>query len=115
MSRETGRVGTSPDTRRLDLDIDGPAAPPRRNGELAFEHPWQSRLFATTRALCDDGVIDDESFRRRLIARIARRPDEYWANWQDALEDLLHERGVIGAQELDDEAARFAEHSDHSH
>jgi hypothetical protein len=27
------------------LDVDGIADPPRRNGELIFEAPWQSRVF----------------------------------------------------------------------
>jgi hypothetical protein len=48
-----------------ELDNDGPAAPPRANGELVFEHPWQSRLFATTMALCDAGTITYAEFRAR--------------------------------------------------
>ena len=39
------------------LDSDGPAAPPRRNGELAFEAPWESRLFGVTMALVRSGVF----------------------------------------------------------
>ncbi|MFD9651474.1 hypothetical protein [Streptomyces mirabilis] len=27
------------------LDIEGPAAPPRSNGELVFAEPWESRAF----------------------------------------------------------------------
>ena len=30
------------------LDTEGPAAPPRANGELVFTAPWQSRIFGTT-------------------------------------------------------------------
>ena len=33
------------------LDVEGPAAPTRRNGELVFDAPWQSRLFGVTMAL----------------------------------------------------------------
>ena len=83
---------------------------PRDNGELVFEHPWQSRLFATTMALCDSGTIDYESFRSGLIAAIESRPDEYWSSWQDALELLLAEADVIDTAELTVRAARFAEH-----
>lgn len=54
-----------------ELDLDGPAAPPRINGELVFSHPWQGRLFATTMALCDAGRLDYGVFRDRLIAAIA--------------------------------------------
>jgi hypothetical protein len=53
----------------IELDLDGPAAPPRANGEMVFEHPWQSRIFATTVALCDSGTIDYDEFRRHLIAQ----------------------------------------------
>ena len=28
-----------------ELDLQGPAAPPRANGELVFEQPWQGRAF----------------------------------------------------------------------
>ena len=92
----------------IELDVDGPAAPPRRNGELAFDHPWQSRLFATTMALCDNGTLAYDEFRLRLIAAIDRRPDEYWASWQDALEELLTERELIDRSHLDERARRFA-------
>ena len=26
-----------------ELDLDGPSAPPRSNGALVFEEPWESR------------------------------------------------------------------------
>jgi hypothetical protein len=93
-----------------ELDTEGPAAPPRANGELAFEHPWESRLFATTMALCEAGVIDYETFRERLIAEIAARPDAYWPSWQDALESLLDQAAVLDPAELVARAAAFAEH-----
>jgi hypothetical protein len=94
----------------VELDLDGPAAPPRANGELVFEHPWQSRLFATTIALCDSGTILYEDFRQRLIAQIEAHPDEYWASWQDAVEGLLAERRLCDPDELVARATRFAEH-----
>lgn len=94
----------------IDLDADGPAAPPRSNGELVFEHPWQSRIFATTMALCDGGLILYEDFRERLIAEIAHHPDEYWHSWSEGLEDLLVERGLCDADDVTERARRFAEH-----
>ena len=33
---------------RPPLDAEGPAAPPRSNGELVFEAPWEARLFGVT-------------------------------------------------------------------
>jgi hypothetical protein len=94
----------------VEPDLDGPGAPPRSNGELVFEHPWQSRLFATTIALCDSGTIAYEDFRRRLIATIEARPDEYWASWQDAIEGLLAELRLCDPDELAARATRFAAH-----
>jgi nitrile hydratase accessory protein len=92
------------------LDAEGPAAPPRLNGELVFEHPWQSRIFATTMALCENGLIVYEDLRERLIAQIADRPDQYWHSWSEALEDLLVGRGLCEADEVTERASRFAEH-----
>ena len=43
---------------------DGPAALPRRNGELVFQAPWESRAFGVAIALHDAGAIDYEAFRR---------------------------------------------------
>lgn len=94
----------------VELDQHGPAAPPRANGELAFEHPWQSRIFATTMALCTSGTIEYEDFRGRLIAHIADHPDEYWSSWHDALVELLVERRLCDADEVDERARRFADH-----
>jgi nitrile hydratase accessory protein len=96
-----------------DLDAEGPAAPPRLNGELAFDEPWQGRVFATTMALCEAGVIDYADFRGRLIVAIGERDlaadpiDEYWSAWQDAIEQLLAERAICTA---DDIAARGRAH-----
>jgi nitrile hydratase accessory protein len=99
-----------------ELDLDGPAAPPRSNGELSFEHPWQGRLFANTMALCDVGLIDYATFRERLIAEIAvhdRRPDdpgEYWSAWQDALEALVTGIGLCDRDDIERRAIEFAAH-----
>ncbi len=84
------------------LDIDGPAAPPRRNGELAFSEPWESRAFGLAVALDAAGVIEWEAFRQQLIATIgaweaAHAPDDeswsYWRCWQDALEQTARRPG----------------------
>lgn len=100
---------------RPELDTEGAAAPPRANGELAFQEPWQSRLFATTMAACDAGLIDYDTFRDHLIAQVARHesdgPGDYWAAWQDAFEAITLEQGVVGEGELASRATAFAEHT----
>jgi hypothetical protein len=79
------------------VDVEGPAAVPRRNGELAFEAPWQSRVFGLCAAIvgtCFDG--DREPFRQQLIAAIAADPERpYWDSWTIALERLVVGAGLV--------------------
>ena len=99
-----------------ELDVDGPGAPPRSNGELIFEYPWQGRLFAATMAACDADLIDYSDFRDRLIAQITERdrreagPEEYWSAWQDALELLMLAVGLTQPGDIDRRATEFANH-----
>lgn len=98
------------------LEVDGPAAPPRHNGELAFGAPWESRLFGLTMTLHRAGRFAWEEFRRLLIAEIRRwddhhDPDDeysYWSRWAAALERLLASKGLCSAAELEARAATFA-------
>ena len=64
---------------------------PRRNGELAFDAPWQSTVFALAAAVVDHAFGGDrEPFRRQLIKAIADEPDRpYWESWTAALEGLV--------------------------
>jgi hypothetical protein len=82
------------------LDVDGPAAPPRRNGELVFDAPWQSRVFGLCAAIvetCFGG--DREPFRQHLVAAIAEDPDRpYWESWTVALDSLVTEAGLLDAR-----------------
>ena len=67
-----------------DLDL------PRRNGELAFDAPWQSMVFALAAAVIEHAFGGDrEPFRQQLIAAIAAQPGRpYWESWTAALEAL---------------------------
>lgn len=64
---------------------------PRRNGELAFDHPWQSRVFALALAVIDGAFEGDiQPFRRQLVSAVAAAPDRpYWESWTVALEKLV--------------------------
>ena len=68
-----------------DLDL------PRRNGELAFDAPWQSRVFGLAAAVIDHAYAGDrEPFRQQLIEAIAAEPGRpYWESWTAALEALV--------------------------
>jgi nitrile hydratase accessory protein len=108
------------------LELDGAAAPPRRNGELVFETPWESRLFGLTLALCEARAFEWEEFRRLLIEEIGRGdvpgrgagPWSYYARWEAAFERLLAAKGLCAGAELEARvhalAARPAGH-DHAH
>ena len=64
---------------------------PRRNGELAFDAPWQSRVFGLAAAAVEHGLGGDwEPFRQHLIAEVTADPDRpYWESWTAALEHLV--------------------------
>jgi hypothetical protein len=68
-----------------DLDL------PRRNGELAFDAPWQSTVFALAAAVIEFACGGDrEPFRQQLMAAIAADPHRsYWESWTAALEALV--------------------------
>jgi nitrile hydratase accessory protein len=114
--------------KAIALDAQGPAAPPRENGELVFETPWESRLFGLTMALHGSGRFEWEEFRQRLIEEIAswesaasERPRarfRYYERWQAALERLLSDKGLCARADLDrrsgELAARPPNH-DHDH
>jgi len=64
---------------------------PRRNGELVFDAPWQSTVFALAEAVVNNGFGGDrEPFRQQLIEAIAAEPARpYWESWTAALETLV--------------------------
>jgi nitrile hydratase accessory protein len=74
----------------VQLDVDGPGAPPRRNGELAFDAPWEGRVFGLALAVTEQAGLSWEAFRSRLIEAVSDEPDRpYWESWLVALERLL--------------------------
>ncbi|MGH8994257.1 MAG: nitrile hydratase accessory protein [Acidimicrobiia bacterium] len=114
----------------MNLDIAGPAAPPRSNGELVFTEPWESRAFGLAVTLHAGGAFEWEDFRRQLMAAVGRwerdhPPDSDWSYytcWLEALERVLDTEGVVGAGDIalraEALAARPADHGhrhDHGH
>src|SRR5712692_7440298 len=85
------------------LELQGPAAPPRSNGELVFAEPWEGRAFGLALALHAAGAFSWKDFSTRLAGSIARwerghPPDEeysYYRCWLEALESLLEDRGLV--------------------
>lgn len=110
----------------VELDVEGPAAPPRSNGELVFSEPWESRAFGLAMNLTDAGVFGWDDFRDRLIARIAAweadHPEgecfSYYRCWLDALEQVVVDRDLVPDGEVDRRAEELAARPagwDHGH
>ncbi len=97
------------DARRPHIDVEGAAAPPRRNGELVFQEPWEGRAFGMAVTLGDARLFPWEAFRKRLIAAIAEGDrHSYYENWLAALQNLLVEGGVLGTAEIETRMRQFA-------
>jgi nitrile hydratase accessory protein len=97
---------------RLVADMTGPAAMPRRNGELVFAEPWQGRVFGMAVALSERGAFAWEDFRQELIAQVAaaeRRggPFEYYEVWLATFERLLAAKGLVSGAEVEECAFQF--------
>ena len=98
---------------RLVADMPGPAALPRKNGELVFEAPWEGRAFGMAVALGDARRYEWEEFRQGLIARIAEteahgEDQPYYEQWLAAFERLLVARGLLTPEEIEQRTAEFA-------
>jgi len=94
---------TAVDRRIADLD-----GLPRKNGELVFEAPWQSRAFGMAVALYEQRAYEWESFRQALIAEIERRADDdYYASWLGAFEKVLLDQGTLSRDELERRRSEF--------
>lgn len=102
----------------------GPAAPPRLNGELVFDAPWQSRVFGVTAALADADALSWSDFQAALIERVGQAdldtgtPDGYWSCWLDALGALTGSAGHVTSDNWSARAEAFAAREpghDHDH
>jgi len=83
--------------------------PPRKNGELVFDTPWEGRSFGLALALHQQRRFEWEEFRQRLISRIAAQPTgDYYEQWLQALESLLIAKGVCTLKEIAGRVDEFA-------
>ena len=94
----------------------GDGAPPRSNGELVFDAPWQSRAFGVAAALVEAGRFNWSDFRSELIVHIAasEADDEvfdYYTCWCKALETLVQRHGLADADAVEGRARQYAQRS----
>jgi nitrile hydratase accessory protein len=108
-------------TTQADVGLmDGPAALPRRNGELVFEAPWEGRVFGLAVAMADQRHFHWDDFRDRLVAEIAQgeaagAASPYYERWLAAFESILLARGLVTADEIEARAAACAAEDEHDH
>lgn len=108
-------------------EMRGEGAPPRSNGELIFNEPWEGRAFGIAVALSQAGHYSWDAFRARLIEAIGRwqrkHPRDpanehepatcgqpgwsYYEQWLIALEGLLLEEGMVDQEELERRTHEF--------
>ncbi len=69
---------------------------PRRNGELVFDAPWESRAFGLAAAYLAASGQDWAAFRAHLKDAVAALPDStpYYEAWVVALDRLLSADGL---------------------
>jgi nitrile hydratase accessory protein len=84
----------------------GPAALPRKNGELVFTAPWQGRVFGIALSLRQRSPFPWPEFRDHLEREIAGAgPDDdgtrYYEHWLRALEQLVVDRGLVDREQLE--------------
>ena len=96
-------------------------APPRSNGELLFQRPWEGRAFGMAIALSKKGHYEWEDFRQQLIASIAEweanhckdDPDwDYYQRWLLALERLAMASALISPEELEQRTLELMEQTE---
>jgi len=100
------------------IEIEGAAAPPRANGELVFEEPWQSRAFGVAVALSERDDFEWERFRQELIGEIGAWDGERWSyyeRWLAALQRVLLADGLLDEAEIEARMAEIEEHDEHEH
>ena len=101
--------------REAVLAHEGALSPPRKNGELQFAEPWESRLFGLTMSLYESGAFAWSEFQAALIDAIGAwerahgRSGEgyrYWERWLEAFESLAARKRLFPEGAL---AARIAQ------
>ena len=95
-------------------DLKGPAALPRRNGELVFNRPWEGRAFGMAVALRSSRPYPWRAFQDRLEGEIAAAgPSDdgsrYYERWVAAFERLLVDEGLVGEEELERRVREYRE------
>lgn len=80
----------------VDVDGHGATAPPRQNGELVFDAPWQGRAFGLCVALLEREELGWDAFRPYLVAQLGEDPERpYYDSFALALERFAAARRLL--------------------
>ena len=76
----------------IPIDTQGSLAPPRSNGELVFDAPWQARAFGMAIALLEGHHLGWDAFRPYLVVAINAQPEAtYYEQFVEALATMAEE------------------------
>lgn len=90
---------------------------PRQNGELVFQNPWESRVFAMAVLLFQKGIYPWKVFNGRFIEEIGefehQHPETdvvstYYHHWMQAFEKVILEKGLLTEEQLKSRSDEFA-------
>ena len=96
----------------------GAAEPPRANGELVFDEPWQMRAFGVAADLVEQGRCTWDDFRKQLIEAIGqweRTPVDrrgewsYYEHWLTALEVVVDAHTPVGGGDVERRAVEYSQ------
>jgi len=87
---------------------DLPAIPRDEAGAPVFAAPWEAQAFAMAVRLHETGHFTWSEWAERLAREIKRaqaagdpdRGDTYYHHWLATLEEIVAEKGLVGAKEL---------------
>jgi nitrile hydratase accessory protein len=104
-------VSIPPD--RLLADLSAEAGPPRKNGELVFEAPWQARAFGLALAMGEQQSTAWKAFRQCLPPAVADAdgsytPTAYYERWLASFEAVLLEIGMLSSEDIEARTAEIA-------
>ena len=115
-------VGRPPDlaerksVERLLAELPNAGAVPRKEGELAFDAPWEVRALGMAVELHGDGRFPWSEFQEQLVGAIqeweAADPGDrgdwsYYRYFVAALERLAEEQGLVDATELEERTQEY--------
>ena len=96
-----------------------------REGQAAFNKPWELRVFAVAAAACEAGQFEWSTFQEALTEAIRNwetanpgyTPDDwsYYEHFLTALEVVLARSDLLGEEGLEERARDILAHPPHKH